>query len=115
MQRSTSSVTFRRPLMALFCAAAMVFNLFALGHARGVIATKHVQTAMMAAATGQPCPATTHGRTICPFATFVPSPLGEGSVVRLAGEVRIEHFATANDIVLASHTSDAPFRPPRES
>jgi hypothetical protein len=115
MRRSkTSSAKFGRSLVALVCAVSIAFNLAALGHARGVVATRYVQAAMVAAATEQPCPTTTHGRTICPFATFVPGSLAEGSVVRLPDEVRIEWFARANDIALSSYTSDAPFRPPRE-
>lgn len=115
MRRGALSLMFRwRALAALLCAATIVFNLGALGHARGVVATQHVQTAMMAAATGKPCPVNAHGRTICPFATFVPSSFTEANIVRLPGEARIEHFALANDIPLASRISDAPFRPPRK-
>jgi hypothetical protein len=114
MRRGKNPSMFRwRALTALACAAALLFNVFALGHARGVVATKHVQTAMIAAATGQPCPPTTHGRTICPLSTFVPSSLAEGSVVQLPGEERIVHFAMVNDIPLSPRASDAPFRPPR--
>lgn len=115
MRRTTpSSATFRRVLVALLCAGALLFNLFALGHARGVVATKHIEVAMAAADAGRPCPLTTMGATVCSFSVFSTSALLEGNALHPpaahAQEIRL---TPANDPRRATRAGRAPFKPPR--
>lgn len=115
MQRGTpSSLTFRRLFVALVCACAMLFNMFALGHARGVVATQHVQTAMAAAEAGRPCPLTTMSTTVCNFSVFSTSAVAASNALHppsaLAQEILL---ALADEAVPSPRNDGTPFRPPR--
>ncbi len=111
---AASSLTFRRLATALVCVCALLFNMFALGHARGVVATKHVQTAMAAAEAGRPCPLTTMGTTVCAFSVFATSALAGVNALHppseQAQDIRSVH---SNEAVPSPRSDGAPFRPPR--
>lgn len=110
----TSSAAFRRLLTALVCAGALLFNLFALGHARGVVATQHVQTAMAAAEAGRPCPPTTMGTSVCTFSVFSTSALIEGNALHPpAAAAHPIRLALADEAIPLPRSDGTPFRPPR--
>lgn len=114
MRRSeTSRAVFRRLLVALVCASALLFNMFALGHARGVVATKHVQTAMLAAEAGRPCPLTTMGASVCPFSVFATSNVLAENALHPPGRAQAIFLAHSNEAVPSPRNDGTPFRPPR--
>ena len=109
-----SSSTFRRLLTALVCAGALLFNLFALGHARGVVATQHVQTAIAAAEAGRPCPLTTMGQAVCNFSVFSTSALVGINALHPPSEHAQEiPLVLADEAVPSPRNDGTPFRPPR--